>query len=431
MKRRSTAAGAFLSLILILAGCGGGDSSHSPTPTPQPTPGPNGSFAPESSTATMNTDREDATATLLPNGKVLIAGGVSESGDLATVELYDPAANSFAPPGSTPLMNQGRWDATATLLANGKVLIAGGISFNAATGETILNTVELYDPATNTFARAASLPTMNTARDDATAVLLYNGKVLIAGGSGSGSSGSLNSVELYDPVANTFAPAASLPTMNAIRDSPSGTLLPNGEVLIAGGFEKFLIPPDEAIADTVDLYNPVTNTFAPATSLPTMNTPRVGAPATLLASGEVLITGGATSNITIVSGTTSVASVDLYNPMTNSFAPAASLPTMNTAREFPTATLLSNGKVLIAGGTNVNLSDPTNPVLTVLASVEIYDPTTNSFAPAASLPTMNTGRSGATATLLPNGKVLIAGGGENAGNIFSSTELYTPATGAP
>src|SRR5208282_2453080 len=150
-------------------------------------------------TPTMNGARDDATATLLPNGKVLIAGGYPS---LSTTDLYDPLANTFVV--STPSMNTGRYQATAVLLPNGKVLIAGG--YNGG----VLNSTELYDPATNTF--AASTPVMNVGRLIGTATLLPNGKVLIAGGV---NGGVLKSTELYDPVADTFA--VSTPVMNSPR----------------------------------------------------------------------------------------------------------------------------------------------------------------------------------------------------------------------
>src|SRR6202043_2117452 len=114
--------------------------------------------------------------------KVLIAGGVGNSGPLDSVELYDPASSSFAPAASLPAMNTARSNATATLLANGKVLVAGGLSQGFHSNPP-LNEVDLYDPASNRLAPAASTPTMNLAREGATATLLPNGKVLIAGGS--------------------------------------------------------------------------------------------------------------------------------------------------------------------------------------------------------------------------------------------------------
>jgi hypothetical protein len=140
-------------------------------------------------TPVMNTARYAATATLLPNGEVLIAGG--GNGGLSSTELYDPVSNSFTAAAATPVMNTGRFPSSATLLPNGKVLIAGGFS----SSQTYLSRTELYDPASNTF--AASTPSMDAARYVATATLLPNGKVLLAGGGTN--LGYLNSTDLYTP----------------------------------------------------------------------------------------------------------------------------------------------------------------------------------------------------------------------------------------
>jgi len=292
-----------------------------------------------SSAPSMNVARSGATATLLPNGKVLIAGGESSfQAALASVELYDPATNTFA--ASTPSMNSARALATATLLPNGKVLIAGG---------SFLNSTELYDPVANTFAPAASTPVMNGARAFATATLLPNGKVLIAGGAvNTSASGALATTELYDPVSNTFA--ASPPVMNASRYIATATLLPNGQVLIAGGTRD-----GSTGLTSTELYDPVANTFASST--PTMNATRAGATANLLPNGKVLIAGGVSFDVGYRSST------ELYDPVANTFA--ATAPNMKLARYSATATLLLNGKVLIAGGFGIADS---------LSSSELYTP---------------------------------------------------------
>jgi hypothetical protein len=404
--------GIAFSIMLLVGGCGGDSSS---SPAAQPTLRPGGSFAALGSTPTMNQAREDATATLLPNGEVFIAGGVNSTNTLASVELYDPVTNKFAPAASTPTMNTAHSNATATLLFNGEVLIAGG-GANEGGFFTPLNTVDLYDPASNSFAQAASLPTMSTARYSTAAALLSNGEVLIGCGFGFPFpfANPLHSVELYNPVTNSFAPPPTTPTMGAVGSAPTATLLPDGKVLIAGGLAGFGILGDAEISNGVNLYDPVTNSFAVST--PLMNEPRELATATLLPSGKVLIAGGfgpgPGGDLPIVA----LSSVDLYDPASNSFAPTAALPTMNQARASATATLLNNGKVLIAGGVGTSNG--------ILASVELYDPATNSFAPATATPTMNNGRKEATATLLPSGKVLIAGGTGVFGPL-NTTDLYT------
>jgi N-acetylneuraminic acid mutarotase len=372
----------------------------------------------------MNQARSDATATLLNNGKVLIAGGLDSNHPLPinSVELYDPSSNSFAPAASLPSMNTARSSATATLLFSGKVLIAGGVgpSFNS------LDNVELYDPSTNSFAPAASLPTMNTARDGAIAALLPNGEVLIAGGENNATS--LKSVELYNPTTNSFAPPASTPTMHDLRAFPTATSPLNGKVLIAGGLVGSTVG-IQFISNSVDLYDPATNSFA---SGPTMLASRYSGEAALLLNGNVLIAGGI-GHGPLPPFQVSLRAVDLYDPAGNSFAPAASTPLMNQARESATATTLNNGKVLIAGGLLIAVESGKVDE-SILATVDLYDPATNSFAPATSTPTMNNGRAGATATLLPNGKVIIAGGliaggliagGQGVFGPTNSVELYT------
>jgi len=355
-------------------------------------PAPVNIFA-TSGTATMNIARRSATATLLPNGKVLIAGGADINGDaFAGTELYDPASNSFATSG-TATMNVARYRATATLLSNNKVLIAGGEDSNGAA----LGSTELYDPITNSFA-ASGTATMNIARGTATATLLPNGKVLIAGGFGA--IGDLASTELYDPASNSFA-ISGTPTMSSTRYGATATLLPNGLVLIAGGTDI------SGPVTSTDLYDPATNTFA-ATGTATMNVARYYATATQLPNNKVLIAGGY--------GYAGVLnSTELYDAASNSFATSGTA-TMNAARNFyQTATLLPNGDVLIAGGEGAHGD---------LSSTELYTPSSNSFATSGTA-AMNVARDSATATLLPNGEVLIAGGGTLSG-VLTSTELYEP-----
>jgi hypothetical protein len=302
-------------------------------------------------TPSMNTGRQHATATLLPSGKVLIAGGEDNSvNELTSTELYDPVSNAFAPAASTPVMKTERVGGTATLLPNGKVLIAGGVDNSGID----LTSAELYDPVTNKFTTSTAV--MNAGRDSATATLLPSGKVLIAGGGNNSAPYILNSTELYDPVTNTFA--AATPVMNGARIDATATLLSNGKVLIAGGYDF------SAGLSTTELYDPVTGTFAPPASTAVMNTGRMYATATLLPNGKVLIAGGQTLVAPHLYG--SLALIQLYDAATNSFA--ASTPVMNTARDSATASLLPNGKVLIAGGETI----AGGPV--VISSTELYTP---------------------------------------------------------
>jgi N-acetylneuraminic acid mutarotase len=160
----------------------------------------------------METVRYGHTATLLTNGKLLVAGGLDEIGNaLASAELYNPATGGWTPTGS---LAAARFQHTATLLANGKVLVAGG----DATGIS----AELYDPATGTWTPTGSLA---NPRAYDTATLLANGKVLVSGGGNS-------SVELYDPATGAWSLNGSLTTA---RFGDTATLLPSGKLLVVGG----------------------------------------------------------------------------------------------------------------------------------------------------------------------------------------------------
>lgn len=394
----------------------------------------------------LSTPRYQHTTTLLPNGKLLIVGGRSDqySGDgLASAELFDPASSSFTPAGS---MNQARnrhtatllpdgrvllmggqhgnpqssaefynpttgrfifagsmqvrrESHTATLLANGKVLITGGFGLLNGSG-AFLASAELYDPATGTSALTGS---MGSTRYGHTATLLPNGKVLVTGGRHSNAGSS--SAELYDPVTGTFTPTGS---MREARRDHTATLLPNGNVLITGGWHTT----SNSISGA-ELYNPITGVFTPIGS---MGTARRSHTATLLANGEVLITGG---HAGVLPGLLS--SSEIYNPATGLFTPAGS---MGAARFFHSATLLPNGHVFIAAGSHGDMNSGSS------ASGELYDPTTGQFTLLGPFqPTkqaLNLARAGHTATLLDSGQVLIAGGFRN--GALAKAELYNPIT---
>ncbi len=342
-------------------------------------------------TDSLNTARWGHTATLLNNGLVLIAGGQYDlSGDVTnSAELYNPATGTFSLTGT---LNTGRVYHTATLLNNGLVLIAGG-----EVNYTPILTAELYNPATGTFTFTGSL---NTARYGHTATLLDNGLVLIAGGN---YYGAFAGAELYNPATGTFTPTGSLITA---RYDHTATLLNDSLVLIEGGWGA------NGILASAELYNPATGTF---TATGNLNTVRVGHTATLLNNGLVLIEGGVTAN----EGTEAQLYSDiaeLYNPATGTFALTGSL---SAEGEEPTATLLNNGEVLIAGGYNLSNG--------FLNSAQLYNPAAGTFTPTGNL---NYGRQQPTATLLNNGMVLIAGGADGLGAL-ASAELYDPATLTP
>ena len=233
-----------------------------------------GSFV---ATGAMSTARVGHTATDLTNGRVLIAGGASKmfggAKIFASAELYNPSKRRFS---NTGAMLEARTGHSATLLANGKVLIACGDD-----GTMSLSTAELYDPATAKFTETGAI---NFPRDRCTATSLANGKVLIAGGIQllpDGSGGVLDSAELYDPATGSFSLTG---TMTSAREMHTATLLPDGRVLIAGGAND-----DVGVLDTAELYDPVTRLFSATGN---MTTTRYGHLAAVLGDGDVLIAGG-------------------------------------------------------------------------------------------------------------------------------------------
>ncbi len=283
------------------------------------------------------------TATLLPNGKVLIVGGLSQTSSLASAELYDPVTRSFTPTGS---LSTARENHTATLLPNGKVLIAGGGYYDPYYGtDNPLATAELYDPSTGTFSPTGNLTTI---REYHTATLLQNGKVLLVGG------GPISG-ELYDPATGKFTATGN----NVVpRSYHTASLLNDGTVLIAGGYSSNRLA-------SAEIYNPATGSFTATGSLAY---PVVAHTSTLLNSGKVLIAGG--------ENTAATARTQIYDPVATTFFAGGNLA---TARFIHTATLLNNSNVLVAGG-NVSSGNATG-------SAELFDPSNQTFTGASSLAT--------------------------------------------
>ena len=343
---------------------------------PQPSLGGSSNW---SLTDSLSTVRASHTATLLPNGKVLVAGGYAGLlGDpapaLQSAEVYHPAGG-WSPAGN---MGTARGGHTATLLPDGTVLVVGG-----NTGEvdlSVLATAELYLPGSGWIPTGS----METPRNRHTTTLLPNGKVLVTGGFSAPFSEAVASAELYDPASGTWS---TIENMAVSRRDHTATLLPNGKVLVTGG----------AISCDAELYDPATGatgTWGPAGS---MGTSRSTHTATLLLNGKVLVAGGHYP----------LESAELYDPAADNWIPTGP---MGAVYERHTATLLYDGKVLVARG----FSPP---------SAALYDPVSNTWT--------NTGdmvnpRFSHTATRLPNGQVLAAGGYFSLGAPWDSAELYEP-----
>jgi hypothetical protein len=310
--------------------------------------------------------RQRHTATLLADGRVLIAGGFDGQTASAAAELYDPAAPLASAFSATAAMNVARYSHTATLLPDGRVLVTGGYDEDDAP----VSSAEVFDPSAGTWTPVGS---MTAPRALHTATLVGT-NVLIAGGTNDTPTQWLNSAELFDVGAGTFAAAAPMATA---RYQHAATLLSDGRVLVTGGRSSSSL--GWALAE---IYNPATGIW---TNTGSMSAPRHLHAATLLATNQVLVTGGS-SNFSPTN------TAELYDPVSGTWTPTGS---MTVARQGHTSTLRLDGRVVVAGndtGTN---------------SVEIYDTAAGAFTAAAN---MAFGRSGHTATLLQTGNVLIVGG---------------------
>jgi hypothetical protein len=331
----------------------------------------------------LNFPTAQQTATLLQNGQVLLP---------AAAELYNPATGKWAATGTMGTARASGY--TATVLQNGQVLVAGGVE--AGVNMTVTSGAELYNPATGTWAATGS---MTTARTGHTATLLPNGQVLVAGGEACVTStcAYLASAELYNPATGTWTPTAS---MTVARYGHTATLLPNGQVLVAGP------------GSSAELYNPAAGTWAATGS---MTSPHFGALAGLLANGQVLVVCG------VDDPGVPPCAADLYNPATGTWA-SDGVAFLSAARNY-SVTLLNNGQVLISGGENGVY--PAKETVTTAA--RLFDPATGASTVTGD---MTIPREFHTLIVLPNGQVLAAGGEtqNNKGqfSVTASAELYTP-----
>jgi N-acetylneuraminic acid mutarotase len=314
----------------------------------------------------------------------------------SSAELYNPATGKWSATGS---MSTARIGYTATLLPNGQVLVAGGAEL--ANQTVILSSAELYNPATGTWSATGS---MTAARTGHTATLLPNGQVLVAGGEGScvnGSCSFLSSAELYNPATGTWSATGSMTTA---RSRHTATLLPNGQVLVAGG--------GCCSGTTAELYTPATGAWTPTGSL---SFPRSGALAGLLPNGQVLVVCG------VDDPGVPPCVAELYNPATGTWAQDGQAGP-SAERDF-SAVLLHNGQVLFSGGLNGVYPAKVH----VAETATLFDPATGTSTSTGS---MTIPRQGHTLTVLPNGQVLAAGGEtqnkQGEFSITASAELYTP-----
>ena len=318
----------------------------------------------------MRTARSYHSATLLQDGRVLVAGGYSGplgSVGLNTSEIYDPVTNSWTDAASMLIAHASQ---AAARLADGRVLIAAGRSSAGDTTEA-----ELYSPATNSWSRAGNLA---VARVGATAIVLSTGKVLVIGGFGP--AGVNPPAELFDPTTNSWS---QLPNTTA-HFVDRAVSLGNGKLLVLGDESNWTYQFSAA-------YDPIANTWSPVDRPPVS----LGG-AVLLGSGKVLFFGNP-----MPGGDTRIS--ELYDPVDHRWSAAAP---MEPNGVFGQAVALPDGRALVAGAPG-SLGSPGCGSLPQCPNAEVYDPAHDSWT---ATPEMAIGPGEATLTLLPTGRVIIAGG---------------------
>lgn len=415
--------------------CEPGSWSGSPTITYAFVDSANGIVLQSGSSSTYTPTADDVGRQIYCEVIASNAGGTGVVRTATAHAVYDPSANEVP---SAPTLSGMQWfpvtamsepraDQTATLLADGDVLVAGGYNgFTPAGGSHMsLRSAEVFDPATGGWTQTGQ---MLVGRSGQVASLLPHGDVLVVGGWEMPKGGEyVRTAELYDPISNTWTAA---PVPAEMEESLSLTTLPNGMVLLLGVFGTDLFNQTAGAA----IYDPSSNTWTRVASPKLL---RHGATVTLLPDGDVLVIGGSHSEpapFPVDNIYTLLASVEEFDPATDTWSEVAS---MGHARMNEAATLMADGEVLVAGGTyDVNSGE--NDELDSLRGTESYDPATNRWRARA--PTLLP-RAQDTATLMPNGDVLVAGGYDCGGGVgclgyggsgdccgASSAEVYDPAS---
>ena len=372
-------------------------------------------------------------------GDVLIAGGVGRlDQSLAPTEFFDPSTARFLPAGP---LTDGRAGSSAATLPGGKVLLAGGFSGTAMVNDfsltltgSVVPSADVFNPAAGKFI-ATGIAT--APRAGYTATTLQSGKVLVAGGIDNHGN-VLDSAELYDPASGKFSGIVT--AMSDRRAFHTATLLPSGKVLVAGGITDL----SGGSTNSADLYDPLSGTFLQAAA---MDHARAGHTATLFTvgpmAGSVLISGGGGGSGLFLKDS----SAEVYDSASEKFLLLRTF--MNEARALHSATLLPDGRVLLAGGFDGSVAMSAGTLSgasgSISDSAEIFDPVTTQFACIGGFnsdttqcnPSMSFARAGHSATLFKAGKlkgqILLAGGWgarstDAAGRPLSSAEIFDPAT---
>ena len=384
-----------LLVVVAMSACGSSDGPAEPIePSPPPTTvkiTPTPVRADEDSLGAMIHSRVDHSATLLPDGRVLVVGGMDAAFmPLRTAEVFDPQTNEWTNAGE---MRQARTEHSAALLEDGRVMVTGGMNENLET----IGTTEIFDPETGDWSEYESMRTM---RRGHYTLSLHDGRVAVVGGVGQTlgglgilanivAVGALISTEIYDPETDTWSQGSDM------REGHSGGLavvLKDGRVLVAGGYNQ-----SEALASS-EIFDPLANEWMRTASMARKTFANTG---TVLDDGSVLFTGGfgmSRSKGGIIPGS------EVFDPITNEWRRA---PDTIHGRMGHTSTLLPDGRVITLGGSIA--SGPVN-------TGEFMDPDTWTWT---DISPMTVERSGHTATLLLDGRILVAGGA-----LQTTVELY-------
>ncbi|HUZ76844.1 MAG TPA: kelch repeat-containing protein [Chloroflexota bacterium] len=370
---------------LALAGCGPAVATSAGTS------GPGGHWIPA---GTMLHAREFASATKLADGRVLVTGGISANQRIPVAEIFNPTTKTWSEAGALQTPRTGD---VPVLLHSGKVMVIGGYD-----GKKALASTEIFDPATLTWSAG---PPLHQARTSFAALTLKDGRVLVV--AGYDGTNDLSETELYDPKANAWAVGPSLP---AAISGESVWQLANGNVLVAGG--QTSSKGVEVFIKSCELFHPGTNTWS---STGDLSQAYVSWALAALPNQRVLLDGEfVASNYS--GGLLQKPHVEAYDPGTGSWGPIDQMLTIRLSFSLDT---LGNGEVLAAGGLAKSSAFP-------LRTAELYNPATGHWSPTAS---MAHARQAAASTTLSDGTVLVAGGvGSNLSSI-TSAEIFVPSQG--
>ena len=304
------------------------------------------------STAGLNAPRDDFVAVTLRDGRVLVTGGLTsgdpaegEFGAYSSTKLYDPSTGRWSAGG---LLEVARMGAVGALLDDETVLVAGGAYIDSKQYR-VLASAEIYDPETGTWSRTGDL---SEAREDATAVTLADGRVLVVGGTGPNSGGDspFASAEIYDPAAGTWTAAGSLETP---REGFSLVSLPDGGALVAGGIAG--ATGTLSATASAERFDPRTLRWSSTGAMRTAASLRA---AIVLGDGRVLLAGGRPGPAGARTQVAAIADAELYNPATGTWSATTPLP---VPRERASALGLADGSVLLVGGDDGNFPPETAP----------------------------------------------------------------------